>query len=76
MGTGMEKTHHKWQQAELELKHLIDNFTKEGDVIMEPFAGGATTIIAALKLNRNIIAAEIDETSYNVSKQRISDWKS
>ena len=38
MGTGMEKTHHKWQQAELELKHLIDNFTKEGDVIMEPFA--------------------------------------
>ena len=76
MGTGMEKTHHKWQQAELELKHLIDNFTKEGDVIMEPFAGGATTIIAALKLNRNIIAAEIDETSYNVSKQRISEWKS
>ena len=76
MGTGIEKTHHKWQQAELELKHLIDNFTKEGDVIMEPFAGGATTIIAALKLNRNIIAAEIDETSYNVSKQRISEWKS
>jgi 16S rRNA G966 N2-methylase RsmD len=76
MGTGMEKTHHKWQQAELELKHLINNFTKEGDVIMEPFAGGGTTIIAALKLNRNIIAAEIDETSYNVSKQRISEWKS
>ena len=76
MGTGIEKTHHKWQQAEIELKHLIDNFTKEGDVIMEPFAGGATTIIAALKLNRNIIAAEIDETSYNVSKQRISEWKS
>ena len=75
MGTGMEKTHHKWQQAELELKHLINNFTKEGDVIMEPFAGGGTTIIAALKLNRNIIAAEIDETSYNVSKQRISEWK-
>lgn len=75
MGTGIEKTHHKWQQAELELKHLINNFTKEGDVIMEPFAGGGTTIIAALKLNRNIIAAEIDETSYNVSKQRISEWK-
>jgi 16S rRNA G966 N2-methylase RsmD len=75
MGTGIEKTHHKWQQAELELKHLINNFTKEGDVIMEPFAGGGTTIIAALKLNRNIIAAEINETSYNVSKQRISEWK-
>jgi 16S rRNA G966 N2-methylase RsmD len=76
MGTGMEKTHHKWQQAEMELKHLIDNFTNEGDVIMEPFAGGGTTILAALKSNRNIIAAEIDETSYNVSKQRISEWKS
>lgn len=76
MGTGMEKTHHKWQQAELELKHLIDNFTNEGELIMEPFAGGGTTILAALKSNRNIIAAEIDETSYNVSKQRISKWKS
>jgi len=75
MGAGLEKTHHKWQQAELELNHLINNFTNEGDTIVEPFAGGGTTIIAALKSNRNIIAAEIDETSYNISKQRISEWK-
>ena len=74
-GSGMEKTHHRWQQSEMELKHLIDNFTVEGDTILEPFAGSGTTILAALKNNRNVIGAEIDEKSFYIAKQRISEWK-
>ena len=74
-GTGLEKKHHKWQQAELELNHIINNFTNVGDTILEPFAGGGTTIISALKNHRNIKAAEINEESFNISKQRISDAK-
>ncbi len=74
-GTGSEKKHHKWQQAELELNHIIDNFTNVGDTILEPFAGGGTTIMAALKNNRNIKAAEINEESFNISKKRIADAK-
>lgn len=74
-GTGSEKNHHKWQQAELELNHIIDNFTNVGDTILEPFAGGGTTIMAALKNNRNIKAAEINEESFNISKKRIADAK-
>lgn len=74
MGSGMEKTEHKWQQGKDELRHLIENFTRPGDLIIEPFAGGGTTIIAALELKRNIKAAEIDEDSYNITKSRV--WKS
>ncbi len=74
-GTGSEKNHHKWQQAEVELNHIIDNFTNVGDTILEPFAGGGTTIMAALKNNRNIKAAEINEESFNISKKRIADAK-
>jgi 16S rRNA G966 N2-methylase RsmD len=74
-GSGMEKKHHNWQQSEMELKHLIDNFTVEGDTILEPFAGSGTTILAALKNNRNVIGAEINEKSFNIAKQRISEWK-
>lgn len=74
-GSGLEKKHHKWQQAELELNHIINNFTNIGETILEPFAGGGTTIVAALKNNRNIKAAEISEESYNISKQRISNAK-
>lgn len=74
-GSGLEKKHHKWQQAELELNHIINHFTNVGETILEPFAGGGTTIVAALKNNRNIKAAEINQESFNISKQRISDAK-
>ena len=43
-------------------------FTKEGDTILEPFAGSGTTIICAKEKNRNIIAAELDEKTYNIAK--------
>lgn len=74
-GTGIEKKYHKWQQAEMELNSIIENFTNIGDTILEPFAGGGTTILASLNNKRNIIASEIIEESYNICKKRISEWK-
>ena len=74
-GTGIEKKYHKWQQAEIELNSIIENFTNIGDTILEPFAGGGTTILASLNNKRNIIASEIIEESYNICKKRISEWK-
>ncbi len=73
IGTGTEKSHHKWQQAEEELNYFIHNYTNIGDTILEPFAGGGTTITACIKSNRNVKAAEINEESYNISKKRISE---
>ncbi len=73
-GSGMEKSEHRWQQAKEELYHLIENFTNPGDLIVEPFAGGGTTIIACIDKNRRIIAAEKDKESYNIAKGRV--WKS
>ena len=46
-------------------------FTKEGDTILEPFAGSGTTIIAAREKKRNIIASEIDEKTFNIAKSLI-----
>jgi site-specific DNA-methyltransferase (adenine-specific) len=73
-GTGTEKSHHIWQQATNELKHLIDGFTKPNDTIIEPFAGSGTTIIACLENNRNVLGAEIDEKTFNIAKQRIDEY--
>ena len=71
IGSGREKGQHDWQQAVDELLPIIEKFTEKGDLIIEPFAGGGTTIIAANKLGRNIIAAEIEEETYNIAKNRI-----
>lgn len=72
-GSKMEKEYHEWQQSEKELIYIIEKFTKIGDTILEPFAGSGTTIVASAKLKRKVIACEIDEKSYNVSKVRIKN---
>jgi site-specific DNA-methyltransferase (adenine-specific) len=71
-GTGLEKDAHRWQQAEDELIGLIDYFSNPGETILEPFAGGGTTIVASLKRGRNVLAAEIDKNSYNRAQKRLA----
>jgi len=71
-GSGREKGGHDWQQGEEELSGVIEKFTNIGDLILEPFAGSGTTIIAALKNKRRVIAAEIDKNTYNISKAKVS----
>lgn len=66
-----EKGQHDWQQGKSGVLKLIEQFTNEGDLIVEPFAGGGTTIKASIELKRNIIAAEIDETNYNIAKANL-----
>ena len=73
IGSKMEKEYHDWQQSEKELIYIIEKFTKIGDTILEPFAGSGTTIVASAKLKRKVIACEIDEKSYNISKVRIKN---
>jgi len=66
-----EKTGHDWQQSKSGVSYLIEMFTKPNELIMEPFAGSGTTIIAAINKNRRIIAAELDEKTYNIAKSLI-----
>lgn len=63
-----EKNGHDWQQSKSGVGYLIEMFTKPNDLILEPFAGSGTTIIAAREKGRRIIAAEIDEKTYNIAK--------
>lgn len=44
---------------------ILDFYTKEGDLILDPFAGSQSLRIACHKLNRNYIGFEIDKTYYD-----------
>ena len=46
------------------LKQLIEVFTDEGDVVIDPCAGSGTTLRAARDLNRNSYGFEIDKSFY------------
>ena len=60
-GTGREKYGHEWQQAEDELKQVLEWFTNEGDLILDPFAGSGTTGMACMKNNRRSILIDIND---------------
>jgi len=63
-----EKNGHDWQQSKSGVAYLIEMFTKPMDTILEPFAGSGTTIIAATEKKRKVLAAEINEDTYNIAK--------
>ena len=60
----------------IELPHrLINLYSYEGDVVLDPFCGSGTTCIAALQNNRNYIAYDINEEYVKLSQKRIDNHK-
>jgi hypothetical protein len=53
-----------WGQSLGKFEYLIDVFTKPGDLIVEPFAGTGTTLVAAKNMKRKCIGYEIEEEKY------------
>ena len=65
---------HPTQKPVNVLKELIKIFTDEGDVVIDPVAGSASTLRACAELNRSCYGFEIKKDFYNKAKeQMISD---
>jgi hypothetical protein len=56
-----EDTKHKGRKPYEFMAHLIEQFTKVNDCIIDPFAGSGTTLIMSEKLNRISYCAELDK---------------
>jgi site-specific DNA-methyltransferase (adenine-specific) len=67
-----EKIHPTQKPIEL-LKKLIEIFTDEGDVVIDPCAGSGSTIVAALQLNRKGYGFEIKKDFYTKAKKWIEE---
>ena len=68
---GTVRTEHPTQKPEKVISHLLEIFSKEGDMILDCFAGSGTTTIVAKKLGRNSIGIENDKEYFNIMKKRI-----
>ena len=60
----------------VELPHrLINLYSYEGDVVLDPFCGSGTTAIAAMQNNRKYICYDIKQEYIDLAKRRISNQK-
>lgn len=73
---GAKKTNgemlHPTQKPVEVIEKLILDSTKEGDLVLDCFAGSGTTAVAAKKLGRNYIGFEIQEKYVNIANARIA----
>ena len=50
---------------------LIQLYTYEGEVVLDPFAGSGTTCVAALQAGRHFVAYEIDPSYVDLARRRL-----
>lgn len=62
---------HPTQKPIALMEALIKLTTKEGQVVLDPFCGSGSTLVAAKKLNRNYIGIEISEKFCKTAKERL-----
>ena len=54
-------------------KRIIELYTYEGDVVLDPFIGSGTTAIAALRTQRHYIGFDTDQSYVVRAKERIAE---
>lgn len=69
---GNEGRRHIAQKPVRLLQALIELTTKEGQVVLDPFCGSGSTLVAAKTTNRRYIGFDIDAESVDIARERLA----
>lgn len=70
--TNAERVGHPTQKPLRVMRWVIDNFTRPGDLILDPFTGSGTTGVACVQTGRRFIGIEIDPGYADIARARIA----
>jgi site-specific DNA-methyltransferase (adenine-specific) len=70
--TGKDARVHPTQKPLALMRHCINKYSKEQHVILDPYMGSGTTLVAAKELNRRAIGIEIHEPYCEIAAKRLS----
>jgi hypothetical protein len=71
--TWLEKNWHDWQQSEAEAAHCISKITPADGLVLDPMCGSGTTLIAAKRLGRRFMGADLDPLQAKVATARLRE---
>jgi len=69
--TGGEKKVHPTQKPLSLFQWIIDRYTNQGSLILDPFMGSGTTCVACKKLGRNYIGIEKEPEYIKIAEKRL-----
>jgi site-specific DNA-methyltransferase (adenine-specific) len=55
------------------IERLIEKFSNEGDVVLDPFLGSGTTAVASINTKRNFIGFELSKEYFDIAEKRIQE---
>lgn len=70
---GQAKEYHDWQQPLPLFERLVEDFTRPGDLIVDPCGGAFTTAVACHRLKRRFAGCDIDEECVRIGAARLHD---
>lgn len=68
-----ERTGYPTQKPILLLEQIIKIASNEGDLVLDPFCGSGTTLVAAQLLNRTYIGIDISEEAITLTQSRLEN---
>jgi site-specific DNA-methyltransferase (adenine-specific) len=57
------------------MKILIENSSKKNDIVLEPFAGCGSTLLACKETGRNFIGFELDKHYHSIAEKRLLNYQ-
>ena len=68
-----ERLNYETQKPIALLERIIQASSNEGDIVLDPFCGCGTAVVAAQKLNRKWIGIDITHLAINLMRNRLKD---
>jgi len=68
-----ERLGYPTQKPEALLERIIKYSSNEGDIVLDPFCGCGTAVVAAQKLNRKWLGIDITHLAINLMRNRLRD---
>jgi DNA modification methylase len=67
-----ERKHPAEKPVEL-IKYILENTSKEGDIVLDMFCGSGSTLVACKELNRKYIGIELGQDYIEIAQKRLKE---